>query len=258
MTQPSDDPYSRVAYRRLVAWERRIRREGPFLTALLESAPDSSVLDLGCGTGEHVAFFAERGIRAVGVDRSAKMIEKAGEHERGGRGRFVAGDLRDIADLPEDEPPFGLAICIGNVIPHLQETTDLDRFLGGLRGRLLPGGVFLLQILNYERIREQGIRHLPVNVRPGDGDKEIVFLRLLKPLDEHRYLFFPTTLELDPEGESPVLAHHSQRVVLRSWTVDELSDALGRAGFTCDLYGGVADVPFDRHESADVVIVARR
>ena len=39
------DPYSRVEYRRVIAWDRRIAREGPFLRRLLQSAPDRSVLD---------------------------------------------------------------------------------------------------------------------------------------------------------------------------------------------------------------------
>ena len=62
-----DDPYSRVNYRRLIAWEPRITREAPFLLSLLDRAPDRSVIDLGCGTGEHVAFFADADVRAVGT-----------------------------------------------------------------------------------------------------------------------------------------------------------------------------------------------
>ena len=72
-----DDPYSRVNYRRLIAWEKRIAREGPFLRSLLGRAPERSVIDIGCGTGEHVAFFSAAGARAVGLDRSEAMLKEA-------------------------------------------------------------------------------------------------------------------------------------------------------------------------------------
>ena len=55
-----DDEYSRVNYRRLIAWKKRIVREAPFLRSLLGRAPDRSVIDLGCETGEHGAFFSRR------------------------------------------------------------------------------------------------------------------------------------------------------------------------------------------------------
>lgn len=40
--------------------------------------PNSSILDVGCGTGYPIDFFlSERGFRITGIDSSAKMIEKA-------------------------------------------------------------------------------------------------------------------------------------------------------------------------------------
>jgi len=39
----NDDPYSRVDYRRMVAWPERIRREAPFLREFLKRAPTPSV-----------------------------------------------------------------------------------------------------------------------------------------------------------------------------------------------------------------------
>ena len=39
--------------------------------------PNSSILDVGCGTGYPIDFFlSERGFRITGIDSSAKMIEK--------------------------------------------------------------------------------------------------------------------------------------------------------------------------------------
>lgn len=252
------DPYSRVEYRRLVAWRTRIEREGPFLLQLLDEAPDRSVIDLGCGTGEHVAFFAGEGARAVGLDTSPSMLEAAAEHERGGRGRFVEGDLRAADQVLSGEPAFGLALCLGNVLPHLLEDQDLEAFARATHSVLAPGGVLLLQVLNYARIRERGLRHLPVNVRPGEGEKEVVFLRLLKVLDEERIGFFPTTLELDAGAEDPVRLERSKKVVLRTWTRGALEAALGGAGFAVRAYGDMQGGPFRPGESADLVLTARR
>ena len=69
-----DAPYSRVNYRRLVAWETRITREGPFLRSLRDQAPDRSVVNLGCGIGEQVAFFATERTQAIRLDRSEPMV----------------------------------------------------------------------------------------------------------------------------------------------------------------------------------------
>jgi SAM-dependent methyltransferase len=37
--------------------------------------PDGNVLDLACGSGRHVRWFAQRGCRVTGVDRDAAAVE---------------------------------------------------------------------------------------------------------------------------------------------------------------------------------------
>lgn len=254
-----DDRYSRVNYRRLVAWETRIAREAPFLRDLLSRAPEQSVVDLGCGTGEHVAFFAEGQVRAVGLDCSETMIEAAKEHERAGRGRFVLGDAREARAALDAEMPFGLATCLGNVLPpHLTEDDDLARFLRSAHDVLLPGGILLIQILNYEGILSTGRRHLPVNVRPGEHGTAIVFLRLLMPAEEGRVVFCPSTLELDPGSDSPLRVRRSRRVDVRAWTRAELAPALAAAGFEADFLGDMTGGAFALEGSDDLVVVATR
>ena len=179
-------------------------------------APERSVIDLGWGTGEHVAFFSNEEVRAVGLDRSEAMIEAARDYEETGKGRFVLGDATEARAALGNEPPFGLAICLGNVLPpHVTEDAELARFLAAAHEVLMPGGLFLIQILNYEGILATGKRTLPVNVRPGDDGKEVVFLRLMSTVENGRVLFFPTTLELDPEAEEPLTVKMSRRVEVR-------------------------------------------
>lgn len=253
-----DDPYSRVNYRRLIAWEPRITREAPFLLSLLDGAPERSVIDAGCGTGEHVAFFARRGVRAVGLDRSEAMIAAAKDHEEAGTGRFALGDAMEARAALGDEPSFGLAVCLGNMLPHIPAEADLARFLTSLHEVLLPGGLLLIQILNYEGILATGRRYLPVNLRPGDDGKEIVFLRLISPVEDGRVLFFPATLELDPDAENPLTVAMSRRVELRAWTRADLAPALAAVGFDAVFHGDMAGGEFVLEDSADLVVVATR
>jgi SAM-dependent methyltransferase len=253
-----DDPYSRTAYRRMIAWKQRIEREGPFLLRLLDDAPDRSVVDLGCGTGEHTAFLARAGARAVGLDRSEAMLEAARDHEARGEGRFLEGDMLATAAVLADEPPFGLALCLGNVLPHVLTDAELERFVAAVHGCLAPGGRLLLQILNYERIISQGVRALPVNVRAGDGEQEIVFLRLMRPQEDGRILFFPTTLTLDPTSEAPVAVETTRRVELRAWTAADLAPRFTACGMEVELCGDMQGGPYDPVASSDLVLLARR
>ncbi len=249
-----------MQYRRLIAWEKRLEREGPLLRRLLAAAPERSVLDLGCGTGEHVAFFADEGARAVGIDRSASMLAAAREYETDGRGRFAEGDLLELGAALGGELAFGLAICLGNVLPHVRDDAQLELLLGGVHDALLPGGTLLVQLVNYEGILASGRRHLPINVRPGENDgTEVVFLRLLRDAGDGRMLFFPTTLELVADDEDePVRLVRSRRVELRAWTRDTLGPGLRSAGFEAQWHGDMGGGPFEPLTSPDLVVVARR
>ncbi|MCB9881388.1 MAG: class I SAM-dependent methyltransferase [Planctomycetes bacterium] len=256
-TPPKDDPWSRVSYRKLVAWDRRIEREAPFLARLLDEAPDRSVVDLGCGTGEHVAWFARQGARAVGLDHSEAMLAQARDHEQKGEGRFVFGELDEASRALVNEELFGLAICLGNVLPHVLEADRMIRIAHEVAAVLHPGGTALFQILNYERILTHGERHLPLNFRPGDGDDEIVFLRLMRPISRERILFYPTTLHLNPGAEQPVTVQSTRRVELRPWTFADLGPSFEEAGFALEAFGSMQGDAFDPGSSSDLVVRAR-
>lgn len=253
---PGEDPYSRVDYRRFVAWPKRIRREAPFLKEILEKAPKRSVIDLGCGTGEHSRFLAGEGFQAVGLDRSESMLAKAQEKPLGPNLQFVLGEIQNVREVVPDR--FGAAISLGNTLVHLTERQDLERAFASLAQVLEPGGIFLSQILNYERIFEKNIRHLPLNFRQ-EEDGEIIFFRLMELLEEGKVRFCPTTLKYNPQADPPVQVVRSRMTQLRGWRRDDLIPVLQSAGFSIQaIHGDMKGGPFEPGTSHDLILVAQR
>lgn len=256
---PADDPYHRLNYRRLIAWPQRIEREWPFLHQELDGAPRRAVIDLGCGTGEHARFLAAQGFYTVGVDRSGAQIEAARAYEResGDDGPvFLLGEMAELAALTPE--CFGAALCLGNVLPSIDDE-ELPRVLAALAKRLVVGGRVVIQVLNYERIRKQGLRYLPLNFRRDSDDEpgEIVFLRLMTPDGDKHIRFNPTTLLLRPGEQPPVSVVAANEARLRAWRWEELEPHLTAAGFgVFSLFGDMAFGDFEPERSSDLVIVA--
>ena len=254
----AENPYKRLDYRRLIAWPARIEREGPFLEEEIQRAPERSVIDLGCGTGEHARHLASAGFRAVGIDRSEEQIAKArdfeGEFSPHGP-EFLRGEIETLPDLTEEL--FGAAICLGNVLPHLDDEA-LARALDAIAMRLVRGGRLLLQIINYERVMTRSDRHLPLNFRPHpDGGGEIVFLRLMKQEDDRHVRFFPSTLLLRPGDDPPLTVKASKEVLLRAWRLSDLGRLLEKHRFRVDgTYGDMKKTAFEAEESSDLILTA--
>jgi SAM-dependent methyltransferase len=221
---------------------------------VLEGAPSRRVLDLGCGSGEHARFLASLGYEPTGVDASSSQVAAARQADPDGS--YVQGSLTALVDLVA--PGFGAAICVGNTLPHLTEEEDLRRCFEGLADRLLPGGVLLLQILNYDRILDRGDRTFPLVVRPGEEGTETVFLRLMTPKADGRLTFTPATLRWRPGAEPPLELISAEEIQLRGWRRAELESLLRHSGFDVrEVLGGMAGDPWSP-ASQDLVLVAAR
>ncbi len=251
-----DDPWSRVDYRRLIAWPQRIEREWPFLERALGGANGGLILDLGAGTGEHSRHLAAHGFNVLGIDASAAMLGKANDAPLPSNLRFIAGDIVEVRALVEGAAAG--AICLGNTLPHLDHAS-MRMLAAGLAQTLDPGAPFVFQVLNYERIRSKKVRHLPLNFRPEEDGGETVFLRLMETHDDGWVTFTPTTLRYDPRRDPPVEVTSTRSVRLYGWTWPELRAVFGEAGFsTAAVFGGYDASPFSAAESPDVIGVLRR
>jgi len=87
-------------YEEIVSWFDDARTKtlmvSEYLNLIVKSVPaSSSVLDLGCGTGEPIAqFFIDKGFKVTGVDGSKKMIELC--KKRFPNEQWIVSDMREI------------------------------------------------------------------------------------------------------------------------------------------------------------------
>ncbi len=120
---------------------RRAGTDAAILDALcgLEPRP-TAVLDVGCGEGWLVRALALHGIRAVGVDGSAALVEAA--RARGGTFHHLTySEIESGAPLTGG--PFDVAVCNFALLG-----ADVEKLLAALRGGTTPGGFLVMQTLH--------------------------------------------------------------------------------------------------------------
>lgn len=217
------DRYEGLKYRGMISWSSRLEREWPLYAEVFADVPERSLLDLGCGPGEHCARFATEGWRTVGVDVSASQIEDARRHHP--ELEFVQADLGDLGSALDGR--FGAVLCVGNVLPNLDDPT-LDSMFGQLARSVVPGGRLLLQQLEFGPIRSGKRRSIGPVFRPAtDDEPESAFLRMFCPTDDPGLVdFLPTRMLLRPGAELPVEIERARTVRWRARSREEVEAAV--------------------------------
>lgn len=156
------------------------------------------VLDAGCGPGRDVAYFRDRGLRAVGLDVAPGMVR----HARATRGGdFLRGDLRA---LPLADGSLDAVWCPASVF--LLPPAGMTRALAAARRVLRPGGLGL------------------VGFKLGDGPRTVeragaATTQYRLPLDEARALVADAGLTVTGvETNSPDEARTFASVWCRAYT----------------------------------------
>ena len=174
-----------------------------------------TLLDIGCGTGNHALLLAQRGYKVSGVDRSPNMLSQA-RAKAGGNCDFFEGDARDF-DL---NAQFDAAIMMFAVLGYQLENDDVMRALKNARRHVKTGGIFcadfwhgpaVLSLGTSERMREiptengATLRFSSGDLRPEKHAVDVHFRlwelqnkQLTKQTNEtHRVrFFFPLEIEL--------------------------------------------------------------
>lgn len=197
------------------------------------------LLDVGCGPGHHAGRLGEAGHDVVGVDIESAMIDAAARRYPAAAFRVL--DMRRLDELavgPAPRAPFDLAFCVGNTAAHLSLPQWPD-FLARLATVLVPGGRWVLQIVNWDFVLGRGDYEFPVRQAAGPGGATLRLHRVYRDVSPAAVRFL-TRLEEDGrtlwEGEQ----------TLHPLTAADLGRLHAQTGFTLQEHLADYDgTPFD-------------
>lgn len=144
------------AYTGAPAWE--IGRPQPVFVRLADAGEiRGSILDVGCGTGEHVIYFARRGHEVWGIDAVPAAIERARSKaaEAGVNVTLIEGDALHLERLGRT---FDTVIDSG--LFHVFSNADRLKFVASLHNVLPPGGRYFMEAFSDRETRKEGPRRL--------------------------------------------------------------------------------------------------
>jgi len=220
-----------------------------FLNAAL--AGKKRLLDLGCGTGNKTTWLAAPEREIVGLDLDENMIAQAQCRHAGPGLEYRVGDLTAFGrEFPTAS--FDGLLCLGNTLAHLTESGELKRFFDDAAQVLMPGGLLVIQILNYDHILDSGLTELPVI-----DTERVIFRRRYQQAGS--LLRFQTRLEIKGSctGGSASGSAFNNDIPLRPIRRAELAAFLIQAFADLSFHGGYDGHPLGASDLA-LLSLARR
>jgi 2-polyprenyl-3-methyl-5-hydroxy-6-metoxy-1,4-benzoquinol methylase len=184
--------YLRQRYQKESLQVRDYMKIEPVLVKLLPQK--GSVLEVGCGSGEFLAFLKERAWEGMGIEANEEYVRYAAEKY----GIKIIPSLFEEAELPNES--FDVILML-HIIEHLAN----PRFALEKAARLLkPGGILVLETPRFDTIWFRILRHRERSI-----------------LQDHLYYFTPKSIS-DMISTSGLVMKHID-LVGRTLTVDRLT-----------------------------------
>jgi len=210
-------------------------------------ATGSRILDLACGTGNYTHALTQKGHDVYGIDLDESMIQAAKRKYPDKAGNFFTGDMLCIDSIFEGQS-FDMIYCIGNSLVHLPDREAIRKLTEKVFDLLNDNGMFIIQIVNYDKIVRCRIDSLPPIERKKEG---VSFLRNYTFDNGREYVYFNTELHYDDEK----IANSVKLIALKG--VD-LTNIVKSAGFAkVQLFGGYDESEHTGNSNATIIKVTK-
>lgn len=211
------------------------------------------ILDLGCGTGVGLDWFAQYGYFITAVDDSRAMLRRAQERTQATSHsyQFVQQDIREIS--PE-LGTFDLAYALG-VMNELSGLKDMETVLRQVAGVVKAQGLFIFDLFTIAgliarneptiRLHHRGDDFLVLSQNSYDYERQI----------QRRHF----TIFQRPEAQANQWQRSETDVTLRTYPLQAINTILQRAGFSVTAVLTPAITPYDpaQTDTPRVIFVAK-
>lgn len=206
---------------------------------------EASILDIGCGIGTLSLALSHNFKTVTGIDLDAEMVNYAVKklEQVSGTVDFHQLGMLDISNQFPKKTFDGI-VCFGNTLVHLDSLEEVHDFITQSKSILKPRGKLLIQMVNYDRILSNEIKHLPLiendEIR---FEREYVFHAMQRTID------FNTTLTVKSTQQKIV-----NSVLLLPILHEELNRLIKMAGFlNVNYYGNFNKEPYTIDSPALIV-----
>lgn len=187
-----------------------------------------NILDVGCASGELAFHLGLSGARVTAIDLNKSLLATAKEFRSHENVAYQWANMLHIARL-FGRAKFDGVICLGNTLVHLMNPMQMRDFFSGVLSVLKPGGIFILQVLNYDKIFAERPSSLPTI-----DNERIRFERLYEYEEGTREIIFKTILKVKESGET--IENQTELLGIGSDEINLLMDVAGLKEIK--MYGG--------------------
>ena len=185
----------------------------PFTASCLPKAPDSEILDLGCGTGLELGFYFKTvpTAKVTGIDLAPGMLDALLKKFPDRSLTLIAGSYFDV---PFPESAFDAAVSVES-LHHFTKEEKIPLY-EKVRKALKPGGFLILTDYFAGSDEEERFRRA-----------ELLRLRREQGIEDNVFCHFDTPLTVEHEKEAQLSAGFSSVTVLNHWGATYTLKAIG-------------------------------
>jgi ubiquinone/menaquinone biosynthesis C-methylase UbiE len=225
-----------------------------FLAPFFRKYHCGSVIDVGCGTGNHALRLSKMGYKVTGVDVSPAMLRIAKTKDKEAKIRFIQGDMKKLEKVISKGQRFDAAICLGQVFSHLMTNRDLQAFINKLHKVLKENGLFIFSARNAKKINEEYLNTLRLDHMVNGEKLQLLLLtyNLRDPKNPNVIMWNPIYLMKENNKVDLQMREHK----LRWFEFSELKKMIKKNSFEIiEIYSGPAREKFKEDEHTDMWFV---
>ena len=214
-------------------WDTAISWNGKTLDAIIRSHLSNtgtlSLYDCSCGIGTQALGLAAHDYQVYATDISPKAVERA-QREAEARGVTLCTGVAEFRNLRQQSTDsYDVVISCDNSLPHLLTDDDLQLATQNMFDVLNPGGLLLISIRDYDKVRQELPTTDPLRVMGEGKDRYISFQ--VWDWDETGIIYTVTQFMLTQSTENQWQAPKTYVTQYRALQRAELNELLLNAGF---------------------------